>query len=236
MSNISRDILEIYELTNYLLRLSMKKIITISLISFFSFSCNAQTIVPRFGSGHIGEINYYYKDVTNFFSEFEGDWLYTNGNTSLRIRLARKENVLFTTTLGSYRKDILVGEFKYVDNGVETLNTLDNLLVNHSSDHDYSLYDVGRMRRTVYPVCSECGADEYRVRLVYNEPQYRNYKGLDSYIVIRKVIENGTEKLKLNFIPKNMEAYRIINGDIYNVEMINALYKVPFGDYTLIKQ
>ena len=214
----------------------MKKIFTIALLSLFILSCKAQTIVPQFGSGHTGVINYYYKDVDIFFNPYEGDWIYTNGNTSLKIRLLKKERVLFTNSLGSYYEDVLVGEYEYIENGILRINTLNNLNINHISSFNYNLYDLARIRKNIYPLCPECATDEYRIKLNYNEPEYQNYQGFGSYMVIRKVVENGVEKLKLKFIEQSREGFRAINGDINNLEFITANYKIPFGEYTLIKQ
>jgi hypothetical protein len=69
----------------------MKKIIhlTLFLISNFVFSqCN--NIIDLYNRPHNEENGYYYKDLGNNLNPFEGDYLYVNGNNSLRFVLQKK--------------------------------------------------------------------------------------------------------------------------------------------------
>ena len=57
----------------------------------------------------------YYKDIKNYFDDFTGTWIYTNGNTSLKIVL-NKKTMRYT---GKFYTDAVDGEYQYIENGVE---------------------------------------------------------------------------------------------------------------------
>src|SRR5690606_10043709 len=76
----------------------------------------------------------YYKDLNNVLNDFEGTWLYTNGGTSLRIVLVKKE-AQYRTDRGYY-EDLMVVEYQYIENGVETINTFSNLNQNLGDSHN----------------------------------------------------------------------------------------------------
>ena len=63
----------------------MKQIFLITLIIFSFFNCKAQSPIIAIDSlGMHNTENAYYKDLNNELNSFEGTWLYTNGNTSLK--------------------------------------------------------------------------------------------------------------------------------------------------------
>src|SRR5690554_6657724 len=82
----------------------------------------------------------YYKDLDNVLDTFEGTWLYTNGTTSLKIVLVKK-SVFFE---GSYYEDLMVGEYQYIENGTEKINTLSNLNQNLGYSHKITGNDIHR--------------------------------------------------------------------------------------------
>ena len=213
----------------------LKKIICIISILIVSI-CKSQSIVPLYGSGHAGENGYYYKDLDNFLNQYEGTWLYTFGNTSLKIVLVKKVKMPFTSITGTYYRDVLVGEYEYYENGVLKINTLSNLNVNHNKFYSYNLSGKNRINKEIYPKCIDCAVNEYRIKLEYSEPAYKDYQGFDSYMLIRTVTENGVAKLKLSFIEGNMRGFKIPNNNIDDIIEITATYKIPFGEYVLIKQ
>jgi hypothetical protein len=97
---------------------------TLYIIFFISTSIFAQSpIIDIEEYTYKSEIeNAYYKDINNYFNDFEGTWLYTNGNTSLKIVLT-KETMQYT---GKFYTDGITGEYQYIENGLEKRNTLSN--------------------------------------------------------------------------------------------------------------
>ena len=99
----------------------MKKIILIVTIGLVLYNCKAQNpILPIDDLGWKNTNNAYYKDVNNTLNNFEGTWLYTSGNTSLKIVLV-KSTYYFN---GKYYEDLLIGGYQYTVNGEEKINTL----------------------------------------------------------------------------------------------------------------
>lgn len=213
----------------------MKKIISIITI-FMITICKSQTIVPLFGSSHATEIGYYYKDMDNFLNQYEGTWLYTSGTTSLKIVFTKKLKIPTRSPHGNYFSDVLVGEYEYYENGILKINTLSNLNVNHDDVFDYNLSGITRISKDIYPKCLDCAVNEYRMKFYFTEPAYKDYHGFGSYMLIRTVTENGVAKLKLSFIEGNMRGFKIPNNNIDDIIEITATYKIPFGEYVLIKQ
>ena len=101
----------------------MKQLLNIALLITL-FSCKAQTIIVPIGSGEYYEKNpdYYKKDVNNEFGKFEGTWKYQNGNTQIIFKL--KKETHYQTYPDSNYQDLLVGEYQYIENGAEIVNTL----------------------------------------------------------------------------------------------------------------
>ena len=79
----------------------------------------------------------YYKDLDNELGKFVGTWKYTSGTSSFTITLQKK--TMFFESYDNCYKDIIIGEYKYVSNGVEIVNTLNNLNVNYTNQYKYNL-------------------------------------------------------------------------------------------------
>jgi hypothetical protein len=216
----------------------MKNIILIFLL-ILSISCKAQSpILPLYDNSNYGEVNgAYYKDINHFHTQFVGTWIYTNGTTSLKV-IFRENNIFPATSPSkdtSFYEDYLVGEYQYIENGIEKTNSLNTVNNNHTSIFDYNMYSITRSKHNTYPKCNDCPAGTERLRLRFNEPT-RRYGGprlIDGYgpkaeFIIRKVIEGGVIKLKVQF-SKTMPALDAPSAELEN-------FSLPYGDYTLIKQ
>src|SRR5690606_36770800 len=69
----------------------------------------------------------YYKDLYNDLSRFVGTWVYIDGTTTLTIVLQKKE-MQYNNILGNnFYEDLLVGEYQYIENGIEKINTFPDL-------------------------------------------------------------------------------------------------------------
>jgi hypothetical protein len=198
-------------------------------------SCKSQTpIIDVYGFEDFGTIeNAYYKDSTNFHDQYVGTWLYTNGTTSLKIVFMKKTMFYTTESPKNFYADYLIGEYHYFENGIEKINTLANLDTNHTNINNYNLVSIGPVWKSIYPKCLECAPDEKRLSMDFDEPSRRNIVGgIGNDFFIRRVTENGSVKLKIQFAYHSDGAFYTSTGQAVTV----TGFTIPFGDYTLIKQ
>ena len=171
----------------------MKKIFLNTILFLSILSCKAQSpVYSLFDDGMGTVLNAYYKDTHNDFNKFEGTWLYTNGNTSLKIVFTKR--IMHHDTYFNFYTDMLVGEYEYIENGVLKANTLANL-----SNTSLNLYDntfSGRFLVGKYgaPGGNECAIGERRIKLSYKE-QDRTY--LNQYVVLRQYSDQFGVYIKL---------------------------------------
>ena len=110
----------------------MKNIILI-LTLILTLSCKAQSNVVGYNSSNIPE-NAYCKDLNNDLNKFTGTWKFVNGNTELTIIIVKNEKV-YHKYFSKYYIDELAGNYKYIENGIEIVNTLSN---NFSENFSFS--------------------------------------------------------------------------------------------------
>jgi hypothetical protein len=211
----------------------MKNIIVI-LVSIVSFTLNAQ-IYNRYDNLNYGDVvNGYYKDVNNFQNQFEGTWVYQNGQEYLEVRFVKKDMMLSDPGPRQYYEDVLVGEYKYIDsNGIEKVNSLYNLNESHERYFDYNMYSGSKLNQNNAPLCPTCPPNTERLRMYFSE-QGNDDMMLIAKFVMRRVIENGVEKLKVQLVTGNSASGRK-KGDI-SLPSFFRNFSVPYGEYTLIKQ
>lgn len=112
----------------------------IIIVTILSINCKAQSPILPLNDWGEKQNGAYYKDLNNEMDDFVGTWIYTEGNTTLKIKL-KKELMHYN---GRFYVDMIVGEYQYIKNGVELINTLDNFdLVNGYQHRVYgkNLYD-----------------------------------------------------------------------------------------------
>ena len=140
----------------------MKNIIYIITFTLLTLSCKAQIIGLEDQASNEG--GYYYKDLNNTLNDFEGTYLYTNGNTSLEFILQKKtasnRNNVFT-------EDLLIGGYRYVKNGVELFNTLNDINTFQSNGRVYSI-NGNNICKGKYR-CLECGTQEKWLEITIKE-------------------------------------------------------------------
>jgi len=211
----------------------MKKITTFIAIITLSLACKAQVLNIYETLPSETPPNAYRKDIQFFQNQFEGRWVYQNGQEYLEVRFIKKE-MMWRPAPTQYYEDILIGEYKYIDsNGLERVNSLDNLNINHSNFYDYNLFSVAKLVLNSYPLCPSCPIGAERLLMHFDEPA-NDDMSLTAGFVIRRVIENGVEKLKVQFYHKSAKSGRK-KGDISQPSTF-AGFSLPYGDYTLIKQ
>lgn len=165
--------------------------------------------------------NAYYKDVNNYLNPFEGTWFYTNGNTTLKI-------VLQKMTMAAnpvYYEDLLIGEYQYIENGMEKINTLSEISIVYDNQAMHNINGNLILENSSRPVCTSCTPGEKRVNLSFSDP----IRELGGEIILRRITVNGQPALKA--------FKRTTNYFISLTE--ESPYKfmiVPDGEYVLIKQ
>lgn len=187
----------------------------------FAVSCKAQVINIKDDDGS-GITNAYYKDIDNILNPFEGTWVYSNGDTTLKIVLLKKINQYNT----QYYEDLIIGEYQYIENGVEKVNTLSTINNNYSNQILHGIAGNSAISNTNKPPCNDCVAFEKRLRLMFTEPNSELY----GQMIVRKIMIGSEEAIKI-IIRKTGDASVWIEG----TTPPPSDFMVPSGEYTLIK-
>ena len=212
----------------------MKKIVILIAFLSFSIGCKAQILDTFETFSWETTPNAYLKDIQNFQNQFVGTWVYQNGQEYIEVKLIKKEMMLRRPGPKQYYEDYLVGEYKYIDsNGVEKVNSLNNLDINHTSIFNYNLHSGAKLSLDAYPFCSSCPIGTERLYLDFDEPANDDF-GLDAGFVIRRVVESGVEKLKVQFFHESAPSGRK-KGNFTESSTFTE-FSLPYGEYTLIKQ
>lgn len=207
----------------------MKKIIYfISLLSFTFLSCKAQTIleIVPLESSRVKPAYTYFKDVNNLLDRYEGTWKYQNGSTSFTITLEKMEED-YNSDFKHYF-DRLKGEYRYIENGIEIVNTLPNL---NQNPNNIDLRNIGGgyiIDNDQVLICEDCAPNEKRVKLYFNDPA-RDY--LNNNIILQTLQEdnsviNQQGKIKVTILGRG--------GMI--PPNVPAAPRVPYGEYIMLKQ
>lgn len=210
----------------------MKRIIQISMLLFTIIVCKAQTPVINIHGSKKEIENAYYKDIENFYGQFVGTWVYSDNVKTIRYRFAKKER-FYRQSVQNYYVDYLIGEMQYIENGVEKINSLNRVNLNFDTIFKYSMSSIGKTGYNWAPVCTECPPDVQRLIMSYDEPNNDDF-GLDATFVMRRVVENGVEKLKVQYKPVSA-ASGANKYDIYQPSTTTD-FTIPYGDYTLVRE
>jgi hypothetical protein len=137
----------------------MKNTYTILLLICITLGCKAQSPqinISDYDGKPIQGANYV--DSDNLLNPFVGTYLYINGNDSLKIVLQKK-----TLSYDGYKyQDLLIGEYQYIENGVEKSNTLSNLNTNYVDQYEHGIHGNGILRAGDY-LCTGCVGNEIRI-------------------------------------------------------------------------
>ena len=113
----------------------MKSLKTLAIILFFG-GCKAQTPILDISESGTGLPNgYYLKDTYDLLNQFEGIYQYTNGSTILKIVLVKK----IQQYNGKYYEDLIIGEYQYIENGIEKINTLSEINITYLDQGFHSI-------------------------------------------------------------------------------------------------
>ena len=199
----------------------MKRFISSLLILLNIYCFKAQTPMLSLENSDDFVNGAYYKDLNNELNKFVGTWIYNDGNTSFVIQLQKVEQYYN----GEWYEDLLIGEYQYLENGVEVINSLSRLsspLVNNAQHYIDGNQLLKKMQ--IIP-CDNCGMAERRVLLFFSDPQ-RKY--LHNKLVLRFIDNNGVETIEV----------QLFSAGSYISPYENAPKepRVPYGSYELIKQ
>ncbi len=193
----------------------------IALLIFIS--CKAQQPVLDISDrSMINETGAYYKDTHNLLDPFVGTYVYTNGTTSFTMVLQKKT---MSSVNGRYYEDLIIGEYRYIRNGIELLNTLNNLNENFPDGRDYNIRgsfiiegkDLG---------CDECDDTEKRLRVSLSDSPIQRIADLD----IRKITQNEREAIQV-------ELWWTIGKQTRNEsDPPKATPRIPTATYIMFKQ
>lgn len=208
----------------------MKKQITL-LVIFLFYHGIAQTPITKSLEVDNIEANsgYYYKDLNQVLSQFEGTWKYTSGNVELIVKLkVLEEKYLFIPDINfNYYTDILVGEYQYKVGNQIIVSTLDTFDDDEPFDTAQHLFGDIILKSSVF--CLECGPNEKLVILNYLDP-YISMPGAESEVrIIRRDIGN-IQRILFNFRQTSSVM------EVLGQAPPPTAYSVPFGEYMLIKQ
>ena len=213
----------------------MKKVIYITLfLILLAKTVNAQnpTILDRHTS-LVGEIpNAYYKDIEGFYNQFEGTWVYTDSEKTIRFRFKKKEEFFYQSVV-NYYIDVLIGEMQFISNNQELINSLSNIDVNHNSIFRYSLFSRRKVGYNYDPMCLECPTNVQRLPMMYDEPT-NDDSCLAAYFVMRIEIENGLPKLKVQY-NQTVKSCNM-NKNNFDLPSTTTNFTIPYGNYTFTKE
>ena len=143
----------------------MKKILTlifiISYLNTFSQNINIENISSPRVSGA------YYKDINNLLDPYVGTWVYSSPTDTLKIKLRK---VIRAPFINNSFEDLIVGEYQYIKNGVEKINTLSNFSTNYPMQRAHKIDGNNILENHNIPKCNYCNPNEKRLRLILVEP------------------------------------------------------------------
>lgn len=207
---------------------TMKTILGFKFLIIFSIMVNAQSpIVPLldFANPDRWADGVYHKDVNNDMDKFVGEWLWQDDNSSFTLKFGKEvmvERFLPASNIIIFQ-DLLYGEYRYIENGVEMINTLP-LFENVAQPWQHNISGQSLLGTNHYPICKECTADEIRIILSFTDPN-RNY--IKSRLILRHGVQWWDQQ---EYIIAFLYTTWSPAGSEFKVNT------VPSGTYTLYKQ
>lgn len=172
------------------------------------------------------DTNTYYKDIDSLLNRFEGTYVYTNGNTIFKVTLIKK---VYQYNSRFY-EDLIIGEYQYIENGIEKVNTLSDLNITYNDQRSHNI-DGNTIVDKNYRVwrCPDCSLNEKRLRTRIRDASTNR----SAVLIMRRlsIITGGNtqEVLKINIT-------KVFGGTYNEVEGPPPAFSLPIGEMTLIKQ
>lgn len=165
----------------------------------------------------------YFKDIDNDLNKFVGEWVFQDGNKKLTLKFIKIINAHTNFDKWNYYEDRLVGEYKYEENNVVIVNTL-NILENIEGIGPYDFNINGNSFSCLKQPINNGASNERELDLFFSDPSV-NY--LMATIRLKYFIEGGAEKIN---------AIKFITGSYVIPDDAPAVMRVPDDTYILIKQ
>lgn len=200
----------------------MKKQITLLLLLAVFSNCRAQ--MPIFDLEDLNNVvkeipGSYIKDTKNQLDAYAGTYVYTNGTTMLKIVLQKKKESYNNV----YYEDLLIGEYQYIENGLEKINTLNKLTMYYQDQSNHSI-SSNHILTGKYLGCSDCAWTEKRLKGGLTDSNSHSLADIQ----IRRVTVDGKAAITLNLYWMGPVARK-------EGQTLTQPFIAP-GIYTLIKQ
>ncbi|HET8839138.1 MAG TPA: DUF6705 family protein [Flavobacteriaceae bacterium] len=202
-------------------------LLMVCLIPILFSKAQAQTI-PLL-DGKTGIKGAYYKDLDNDLDQFVGTWKWVDGNSSLLIVIEKRIQVYYP--YGNLYKDVLIGGYQYIENGISVVNTIPMMNNIYSSPYSYSIVGSSILDSNDGPPCAECLPTERRVRLFMDDPE-REY--IPVTITLRHY--GGDISVPGQDPPEFIHMVMRSDSAILPTETSPTWIRVPRQEYTLEKQ
>ncbi len=155
----------------------------------FSQCTNIVHLDNNYRDVSFAETGYYYKDINNVLNNFEGTYLYTNGNTSFKIVMQKK---IMSSMNGYYCEDMIIGGAEYIKNGNLLFNTINMLNTYYPDGNTYKL-DANTIYTGDDRGCDECAPTEKWISGYITDP----ISNQACEIFIRRITHNGQQAIKI---------------------------------------
>lgn len=166
---------------------------------------------------------YYLKDTNNILNQFEGTYVYSLNNI-FKISLKKIVN----QPVNSHFEDMIIGEYQYIENSIEKINTLSSLNTNYSDQflkHSIASMYILENKNSWLWKCPECNSNEKRLVLRIRDRLTNRFANL----LIRKTIENRQQVLKVKI--------NSVSAAIWEEGTPEPpAFALPTGEFTMIKQ
>jgi hypothetical protein len=163
-----------------------------TLIILFLFFCISPTysqiteIPLRSYSGQM-DSNIYIKDTFNDLNLFEGEYLYSNNDTTFTIKLRKIEQYYN----GKYFSDLIIGDLTYIIGSATIIDSNNQFNTNFNNQFTHKIFGESLYENNFKPICSDCLPNAKRLRLQINDGTK------SSVLYLRKVTINGNQALKV---------------------------------------
>ncbi|WP_329804647.1 DUF6705 family protein [Flavobacterium facile] len=199
------------------------KIVKIIIIALLSIQCKAQTPIIDISQSRFGQPDgYYMKDINNLLNPFEGTYIYSNGTTSFKMILIKKVQQFN----GRYYEDLIIGEYQYIENGIEKVNTLNQINTVYNDQRSHTI-DGNLIIDNNFRIwkCPTCPPNEKRLKCSIMDISTNRYAS----ITMRRTIETGQEVMKIKI--SQVMGVTLVEG-----QPAPLAFSLPQGEFTLIKQ
>ncbi|TXE17646.1 hypothetical protein ES692_08765 [Psychroserpens burtonensis] len=211
----------------------MKNLFFAILFLLLALSCKAQSPILSLDTyEHQIPDNAYVKDLNNELNKFAGTWIFSQNNITFTITLQKQEQ----TFNGDYYEDYIIGEYAYLINTLEIINTLSSLQEANATNNSQTNENIieylnirnigGRyLENGQDSGCNDCSENERVLELYLVDPD-RKY--LSTSLILRYLVnENNPEKMTATI--------RARTGVAVPIDGFTSP-RVPYGTYLMEKQ